>query len=340
MNYNKKYIAIVLCAGFGTRLKPLTDFIPKVVCPLIDKPFAFYNIEKFFKAGFETIHCNTHYLPEIVKTELISACKNFGYEPNRIRFWNEENILETGGGIARIFKKLSEEDAENEKKDLIIVSGDVVADFPLTEMITRWENRSEDELALLCTKKMEEFRKDGTYISEDSSYILGFGEKFGESAADKKLQAKVFTNHQIVSGNIVKNSLVEKKSSIDLFYRKMIQLKKKVINFNYGESLYWFNIGNAREYLEGIRFFANREKLKSCINYASSMPERLKSAIDLYEKNICQEKENCNFLNDLQNIDDKVFLSFRENKNKQSKYVSLNKVFNKETLEDIIYFYI
>ena len=135
LSLQEKYTPIVLCAGFGTRLKPLTDFIPKVVCPLIDKPFAFYNIEKFFKAGFHTVHCNTHYLPEIVKTELIAACKFFGYDPYRIRFWHEEDILETGGGVARIFKELCKENTENKNKDLIVVSGDIVADFPLHKII-------------------------------------------------------------------------------------------------------------------------------------------------------------------------------------------------------------
>lgn len=45
---NKKFIPIVLCAGFGTRLKPLTNFISKAACPIINKPVSFTNIEQFF----------------------------------------------------------------------------------------------------------------------------------------------------------------------------------------------------------------------------------------------------------------------------------------------------
>lgn len=310
----EKYIPFVLCAGFGTRLKPLTDFIPKVVCPLIDKPFAFYNIEKFFKAGFQTVHCNIHYLPEVVKIELINACKHFGYDPNRIRFWHEENILETGGGVTRIFKELCREDPENENKDLIVVSGDIVADFPLSQFVQRWECKTTNELALLCTKNLKNFRKDATYLNDDLTYVLGFGENFAKKESNKNLPAKVFTNHQIISAKVVKNCLVEKKSSIDLFYRPIINSGNKVINFNYDESLYWFNIGTPQEYLESIQFFI--ENKENCINYAFSIPASLNEKVINYLKTAPEKKS----------LEDKnsIFISFRSTEKKLDAVVSLN----------------
>lgn len=322
LDLEEKYIPIVLCAGFGTRLKPLTNYIPKVVCPLIDKPFAFYNIEKFFKFGFSTVHCNTHYLPDIVKNEIMSACNFFGYNPNRVRFWNEDNILETGGGIARIYKELCQENPSNRKKDLLVVSGDIVADFPLEDMVSTWEQRQESEQALMCTKNLKTPQKDATYICNNQNHILGFGENFFLQSKLENITAKNFTNHQIISGSIVVNSNLEKKSSIDLFYRPILNTGKKIINLNYDESLYWFNIGHPIDYLEAIEFFSHNEK--NCINYAFDMPEKLGILIkDRPLKNYTSEN--------------KIILSFRNNEHKLKNLLSLNELCSWNEGEDKIY---
>jgi NDP-sugar pyrophosphorylase family protein len=309
-----KFIPIVLCAGLGTRLKPLTEYIPKVVCPLIDKPLAFYNIEKFLKMGFQTVHCNVHYLSEIVESELIEACKYFGYDPRRIRFWYEKDLLETGGGIARIYQELAQEAKSNLKKDLIVVSGDIVADFPLSEMILRWEKRDSHEMALMCTKKLLLDRNDATYVCENENYIIGFGEKFG-SNLKRPNNKKLFTNHQIIHYSVVNASKVIKNSSIDLFFRPIIEANNKIINFNYSDDLFWFNIGTPQEYEEAINYFINN---KNRINLAFSMPRDLK--IKLKEKDSALKNKQ----NELDNSS--IIISFRETKNNLNKYLSLNEI--------------
>src|SRR6185312_3415468 len=150
-------------------------------------------IEKFFQAGFDTVHCNIHYLSDIVQHELKNACEYVGYNPNRIKFWHEKDILETGGGIARIYHELCLENSSHLKKDLIVVSGDIVADFPLENMLFCWQNKKENEHALLCTNKLKQIRKDATYVDENSHYVLGFGEKFGQEHAHSPMIAKNFT---------------------------------------------------------------------------------------------------------------------------------------------------
>ena len=313
-NLNEKYYPIVLCAGFGTRLQPLTHFMPKVVCPLIDKPFAFYSIEKFFKAGFDVVHCNTHYLSKIVEQELKSACEFFGYNSNRIRFWNEESILETGGGIARIVQALALEDNQNKGKDIIAVSGDVVADFPLTEMIHHWETRNENELALMCTKEMKEARKDGTIVTHNFKSILGFGEAFRQLQNPNHIVTRNFSNHQIISGQIVNSCSVEKKSSIDLFYRRILNDNKKIINLNYPENLYWFNIGTPQEYLEAQDYFAKKNNLTDLTQKAFVMPEKLKEMIESQHENF---RPN-------QGVEPKIMISFRDDKRNEGKIFALS----------------
>ena len=74
------------------------------------------NIEIFLKAGFEKVHCNTHYLDAEVRNELTQAAIHYGYDPSRIVFWHEEEVLETGGGIVRIYQDLVGQNNENKEK--------------------------------------------------------------------------------------------------------------------------------------------------------------------------------------------------------------------------------
>lgn len=269
------YIPIVLCAGFGTRLRPLTQFLPKVVCPLVDKPFAFYAIEQFFQAGFPVVHCNVHYLAPIVQQELQRACAFFGYDPQRLRFWYEDPILETGGGISRIFHALCQEDPRHTHQDLLVASGDVVAAWPFAKMITRWEHKAADEWALLATKKLVEARRDATYIDSTHNHILGFGEAFCQQQdAGSTAQGVLFTNHQIISHQLLRDCPISPVSSIDLFYRRALQLGKRIANYVYPESHYWFNVGTFREYQEAAQFFVGKNTA-SCVHTGFLMPDTL-----------------------------------------------------------------
>lgn len=313
------FIPIVLCAGFGTRLKPLTNYIPKVACPIINKPAAFLSIEIFFKAGFEKVHCNTHYLDEDVRNELTKAAKYYGYDPSRIIFWHEKEILETGGGISRIYHNLLKEENFG-GKDAIVVSGDIIADFPLEFMIEKWHKKQENDCALMCSKETPKIRKDATWVSKDEKYILGFGENF-----EKKEHAipKVFTNHQIIGQELLNRTETEKKSSIDIYYRKSLSAGKNILNFPYPSKNYWFDIGTPQSYLECINFFKKSfyPKLdksfyynKNIVNYCFHLPQNLKELIHLKS-----HKLSINELN-------QIIISFHEIENKKQtrKLIPLN----------------
>ncbi|WGL61451.1 sugar phosphate nucleotidyltransferase [Pigmentibacter sp. JX0631] len=292
MNYkieNEKYIPIVLCAGFGTRLKPLTNYLPKVTCPIIDKPVAFLSIEIFLKAGFKEIHCNTHYLSEQVKEELIKAAEYHGYNSNCIKFWHENDLLDTGGGITRIYKEVTEN--SKLKRDAIVVSGDIAADFPLKEMIFQWEQKKTESLALMATKKLNYTRKDATWLDKTGNYIVGFGENYINK---NECISSVFTTHQIISHKILEITSIEKSSSINLIYRKILEKKLKIMNFNYPENNYWFDIGTPIDYLNCINFFSKIHRNFEYLNdnlvinfFHSTIPEDLKNnLIPLKETNI------------------------------------------------------
>ena len=59
--------AMILAAGLGTRLRPLTNILPKPLVPLLDQPLLIYHLKQLANIGVEEVVVNLHYLPEIIK---------------------------------------------------------------------------------------------------------------------------------------------------------------------------------------------------------------------------------------------------------------------------------
>lgn len=88
--------AVILSAGFGIRLRPLTDNIPKVMVPLAGKPLLGWHIEQFKNFGVREFFINLHYLPDVIKNHFGDGSK-FGV---KVHYALEEpEILGTAGGI-------------------------------------------------------------------------------------------------------------------------------------------------------------------------------------------------------------------------------------------------
>src|SRR5262249_3503724 len=95
--------AMVLAAGFATRLRPLTDTVPKPMVRVAGKPMIDTVIDRLVAIGVQEIVVNTHHLAEVIETH-VGARKDV-----RIAFSREDEILETGGGIKKALPLLGSE---------------------------------------------------------------------------------------------------------------------------------------------------------------------------------------------------------------------------------------
>ena len=112
--------AMLLAAGLGTRLRPLTDTQPKPLLALAGKPMILYHIEKLVAAGVHELVINVSYLAELIEQALGDGAR-FGA---RIRYSREpEGPLDTGGGLRRALPLLGSE-------PFLLVAGDIWSDFP------------------------------------------------------------------------------------------------------------------------------------------------------------------------------------------------------------------
>lgn len=90
--------AMIFAAGLGTRLKPLTDTMPKALVSVTDEPLLHHVLMRLKAAGFERIVVNVHHFADQIIAYL-NANQNFGLD---IRISDErQGLLETGGGIKR-----------------------------------------------------------------------------------------------------------------------------------------------------------------------------------------------------------------------------------------------
>src|ERR1035437_9615569 len=88
--------AMIFAAGLGTRLKPVTDNLPKALVPIAGKPLLEWVILKLKAAGFDEIIVNVHHFPNQI-IDFLKGNDNFGI---RIEISDEsDSLLDTGGGI-------------------------------------------------------------------------------------------------------------------------------------------------------------------------------------------------------------------------------------------------
>jgi len=90
--------AMIFAAGLGTRLKPLTDTMPKAMVPVAGKPLLWHVVMKLKSAGYERVVVNVHHFAGQI-TDYLQANRNFGLD---IRISDETSmLLETGGAIKK-----------------------------------------------------------------------------------------------------------------------------------------------------------------------------------------------------------------------------------------------
>ena len=110
--------AMILAAGKGSRLAPLTQTTPKPMLPLAGKPLIEWQIEALSRAGFSKIVINLHHLGEQIEAHLGHGEK----WQVEIQYSAEPQLLETGGGIVNALDLLGD-------APFVVLNGDIWTDF-------------------------------------------------------------------------------------------------------------------------------------------------------------------------------------------------------------------
>lgn len=147
--------AMIFAAGLGTRLKPLTDHMPKALVPVAGKPMLEHVILKLIASGFDEIVINVHHFAEQI-IDFLKEKNNFG-----IKIWisdETEELLDTGGGIKKASSLLNE--------PFLVHNADILSNVDLKALYD-FHIASENDATLLVSP-----RKTVRYLLFDPSNRL------------------------------------------------------------------------------------------------------------------------------------------------------------------------
>jgi mannose-1-phosphate guanylyltransferase/mannose-1-phosphate guanylyltransferase/phosphomannomutase len=150
--------AMVLAAGLGTRLRPLTYEITKPMVPVLDRPVMEHILDLLARHGVQQVIANVHYFPETIEA-------HFG---DRISYSFEPELLGTAGGVRKCAEFFGEE-------TFLVISGDALTDIDLTALAER--HVQSGGVATLAVKKVSDTREFGVVLHDHAGRITGFQEK-------------------------------------------------------------------------------------------------------------------------------------------------------------------
>jgi dTDP-glucose pyrophosphorylase/CBS domain-containing protein len=216
--------AVIMAGGFGTRLKPLTDKIPKPMLPVAGRPLMERLVEQLQHAGIRRVNVTTHYKPEKI-VEHFGDGSAFGVE---ITYVNEETPLGTGGALSLM---------STPDTPVLVVNGDVLSGIDFRKMLEYHQDHRADMTVAVTSHIIKV--PYGVVDQGEGAKILGVREK---------PEVVLFVNAGIYLLEPFTYQLVPKGTHFNMtdLVERLIADGRNVISYPIRE--YWLDIGQRADY--------------------------------------------------------------------------------------------
>lgn len=182
--------AMVLAAGLGTRMRPLTDTTPKPMIKVAEKPLIDWALERLVDAGVEHAVVNLHYLGDQIQTHLKNSTRP------KVSFKTEDPVLETGGGLENALDVLGDDPFFACNSDGLWLDGPLNA---LSRLAQMWNDDAMDAVLLLHDPQ-QALGYDG-----EGDFALDATGRLSRRTDDDD-QAYVFTGVQLLHPRLFKDA--------------------------------------------------------------------------------------------------------------------------------------
>lgn len=218
--------AMILAAGRGKRLRPLTDVLPKVLAPVVNTPMIERTMELLALHGVQEVIINAHHHYQKI-TEYLRRRDSSSI---RIEVRVEEEILGAGGGIKNT------QDFWDERP-FIVINGDIVTDINLKAVYAYHQRRGD-----LVTMVLHDFPAYNKLRIDGDMNILSIGSTAGGEGT------LAFTGIHVIDPEVLDYIPENARYNIVDCYRKLIQEKRPVRAYM-ATGHRWIDIGTVHEYL-------------------------------------------------------------------------------------------
>ena len=222
---------MLLAAGLGTRLRPLTDLRPKPIVPVANRPLAVFAMEHLARSGVRSVVANTHPQPERVESSLQGVCPK-GVD---LRFSRETELLGTAGGLRKARPLF-----DDPQSPIIVVNGDTLFAPDLGRAYSVHVARG--AVATMILRPTDQPARFGAIGIDQNDWVRSL---LGTPSDRRVRQSLMFTGIQILSPEAF-SAMPESGCVIRSAYRHWVDSGAPVLGFI--DASPWADLGTVAEY--------------------------------------------------------------------------------------------
>ena len=235
--------AMVLAAGLGTRLRPLTNFLPKPLLPLGPHPLLVWNLLLLRKHGITEVMMNLHYLGEQIQ-DAIGDGRQWGLH---VAYSHEPVLLGTGGGIKKV-------EAFFEEQPFLVINGDTIFDLDLSALIAH--HRQAQAIATMVLRDDPDVEQWGALETDAQGCVFTINGK-GRMVPfpGNGVTRRMFAGIHVIDPFLLRHVPQGVPSSIIDAY--VLWLERGATVSSYPLSGYWSDVGTPERYAQVQQDFAS-----------------------------------------------------------------------------------
>jgi len=257
-----RFRAVVLAAGFGARLRPLTLSLPKPLLPVAGTPILGHTLQALRKCGCEAVAINLHYQGEKIASRFGS---DFAGMP--IRYSREDDIQGTLGALAPLRSFLEEAEL------VVVINGDSLARWPLSKLLRHHQKHSPRATLMVSSRARPEDYGGGIGITragrvttfEPPSPAEGNAPELSDLAdlADRpnpaepeeprearEVKRRVFAGAHVFSPGLLESMARPPSDFVRDLYQPLVESGERIDAVESGRQ--WFDLGTPKRYLDGV----------------------------------------------------------------------------------------
>jgi NDP-sugar pyrophosphorylase family protein len=225
--------AMILAAGLGTRLRPLTDRMPKPLLPVGGAPLIVWNLLLLRKHGIADVVVNLHHLGNLIEQALEDGAR-WGM---RIVYSREPTILGTGGGIKQA-------EAFFGGESFLVLNGDTLIDVDVTDLVRFHE--ANQAAATMVLREDQAADRWGLVETMGGRWVVRINRR-GLLHADPT-EPRMFAGVHVMRPSLLRDIPPGQESSIIDAYVRAIERGEPILGYDHRG--YWSDVGTAERYAQ------------------------------------------------------------------------------------------